>query len=141
MDNTTNVNMTNQIQQTAPNRISLDVAMNASLGEVSNDLTVTFKKTVLIRSYETEVIEATSTIKLDEQLVGIERMFVTAVLEIQLEYTVYTNLAIKGLVTNTEFINRKAELEEELYTIKSKADSLLGVGKIDRFINFENLTK
>ena len=120
-------------------RISMDTIMNASLGEVSNKLTVTFKKTVLIRDYETEVIEATNSVEFEQPLVGIERMFVTAVMEIQMEYTAYINLLSKGLITKTEFANRKVALEEGLYSIKFKADQILGTGVIDKYINYNNL--
>ena len=120
-------------------RINMDTIMNASLGEVSNKLTVTFKKTVLIRDYETEVIEATNSVEVEQPLVGIERLFVTAVMEIQMEYTAYINLLSKGLITKTEFANRKEALEEGLYSIKFKADQILGTGVIDKYINYNNL--
>ena len=120
-------------------RINMDTIMNASLGEVSNKLTVTFKKTVLIRDYETEVIEATNSVEFEQPLVGIERMFVTAVMEIQMEYTAYINLLSKGLITKTDFANRKEALEEGLYSIKFKADQILGTGVIDKYINYNNL--
>lgn len=123
------------------NAISMDNIMQASFGEISNDLTVTFKKTVLLRQYETEVIESTSTVKFDHPLVGIERMFVTAILEIQMEYTAYINLTTKGLITNTQFQQRKEELEQNLYNIKVKADQILGAGVIDKYLEFRNLEK
>lgn len=123
------------------NAISMDNIMQASFGEISNDLTVTFKKTVLLRQYETEVIESTSTVKFDHPLVGIERMFVTAILEIQMEYTAYINLTTKGLITNTQFQQRKEELEQNLYNIKVKADQILGAGVIDKYLEFKNLEK
>lgn len=123
------------------NSISMDKIMQASFGEISNDLTVTFKKTVLIRQYETEVIESTSTVKFDHPLVGIERMFVTAILEIQMEYTAYINFTTKGLITNTQFQQRKEELEQNLYNIKVKADQILGAGVIDKYLEFKNLEK
>lgn len=121
------------------NRISMDKIMEASLGEVSNKLTVTFKKTVLIRDYETEVIESTITVDLEEELTAIERMFVTALLQVQMEYTAYCNLAAKGIVTVQQLTERKAMLEEGLYNIKYKADQILGAGKIDRFLDFKDL--
>lgn len=120
------------------NKISMDSIMEASLGEVSNKLTVTFKKTVLIRDYETEVIEATTSVDVSEKLVGIERMFISAILEIQMEYTAYCTLAAKGLITSTELINRKQSLEEGLFAIKYKADQLLGPGIIDKYLNQSN---
>lgn len=123
------------------NKIEMDKVMQASFGEISNDLTVTFKKTVLLRQYETEVIESTSTVKFDHPLIGIERMFVTAILEIQMEYTAYINLTTKGLITNTQFQQRKEELEQNLYNIKVKADQILGAGVIDKYLEFKNLEK
>lgn len=123
------------------NRVSMEDIMQASIGEVSNKLTVNFKKTVLIRDYETEVIESTTTVDLDHELTGIERMFITALLEIQMEYTAYCNLAVKGIVTNTQLQERKRMLEEGLYAIKYKADEILGFGVIDKYIKHNNLGK
>lgn len=123
------------------NAISMDNIMEASLGEVSNRLTVTFKKTVLIRDYETEVIEATNSVEFDHPLIGIERMFVTAILEIQMEYTAYINLASKGIITQTQLSERKLMLEQSLYSIKVKADQILGAGNIDKYLDFKNLEK
>jgi hypothetical protein len=126
---------------TATNRLSMDRIMDASFGEVSNKLTVTFKKTVLIRDYETEVIEATSTVEFDHPLVGIERMFVTGLIQVQLEYTAYISLQAKGLVTQSEMAIRKKSMEEELYSIKYKADQILGPGVIDKYLDYTNLDK
>lgn len=123
------------------NTISMDNIMEASLGEVSNKLTVTFKKTVLIRDYETEVIEATNSVEFDHPLVGIERMFVAAILEIQMEYTAYVNLTSKGLITQTQLTQRKTMLEQSLYNIKVKADAILGEGVINKYLEFKNLEK
>lgn len=120
-------------------KIDMNDIMQASIGEVSNKLEVTFKKTVLIRDYETEVIESTSTVELDHNVTGIERMFITALLQIQMEYTAYCNLAAKGIVTNTQLAERKKMLEEGLYAIKYKADQILGVGVIDKYIEYRNL--
>ena len=123
------------------NKISMDDIMQASIGEVYNELTVTFKKTVLLRQYETEVLESTTSVKLDHPITGIERMFITAMLEIQMEYTAYVNLASKGIVTQSQLLQRKQMLEEGLFSIKYKADSILGAGVIDKYINYNNLEK
>lgn len=128
-----------QVQQDAS--IPMDTILDASLGEVSNKLTVTFKKTVLIRDYETEVIEATNSVEFDHALIGIERMFVCAIIEIQMEYTVYVNLVSKGLITNSQLKERKKVLEQSLYSIKVKADQILGVGKIDKYLKDTNLNE
>ena len=122
-------------------KIDMDRIMDASLGEVSNKLEITFKKTVLIRDYETEVIEATSTVEFDHELKGIERMFVAAIIEIQMEYSTYISLASKGIVTKSELALRKQTLEEALYALKYKADILLGAGVIDKYLDGVNLDK
>ena len=123
------------------NRIDMNKVMEASLGEVSNKLTITFKKTVLIRDYETEVIEATNSVEFDKPLIGIERMFVSAIIETQMEYTTYVNLMSKGLITKSEFATRKQTLEETLFSIKYKADQILGEGIIDKYLDYKNLDK
>ena len=116
------------------NSINMNDIMQSSLGESNNELTVNFKKTVLIREYETEVIEATSSIKFDKPLNGIERMFITAILQIQMEYTSYINLATKGLVTQTQLSERKSSLEEDITILKLKAEALLGAGALDKYL-------
>ena len=121
------------------NKIDMNQIMGASFGEMSNKLVVNFKKTVLVRDYETEVVEASTTIDLDKNLTGIERMFVTALLEAQMEYTAYCTLATKGFVTNTQLAERKTAIEEGIYALKYKADQLLGAGVIDKYINYDIL--
>ncbi len=108
-------------------KLSMDDIMNASFGEVSNKIKGTFKKTINIRQYESEVLEIESELDIgDKELVGAERMLISALLQAQLEYTVYCNLAFKGLVTNTELQTRREELVEAVNTIKDKAESILG---------------
>lgn len=105
--------------------LNMDNIMKASFGEASDTLRATFKKTVLIKQYETEVIELETTIKIDEKLTGAERMFITAMMQVQLEYTAYIQLAMKGLITQTELNNRRLQLEESLQALKTKAESVL----------------
>ena len=121
------------------NVITMDNIMDASFGEVSNTMTVNFKKTVLIRDYETEVIESTTTLTLDKKLTGIERMFIHALLEVQMEYTVYINLLCKGTVTQTAFNQHKSCLEMSVNVIKNKMDSLLGPERAAELIEYTKL--
>ena len=58
-------------------RIPIDDILGAGLDEASSEIVANFKKTVLIRDYETEVIEATSSIKIDHPINGTERMFIS----------------------------------------------------------------
>ena len=123
------------------NLFNMEQIMGASFGEPSNKLSVSFKKTVLVTDYETEVVEASSYIDLDKPLNGIERMFVTSILQAQMEYTVYCTLCTKGFITATQLAERKGEIEAGVSAIKAKADSLLGPGVIDKYISYDSLNK
>ena len=119
--------------------MSMEKIMEASFGEVSNTIRATYKKTVLIRQYETEVMEVESVVDMgDEKISGAERMLLSALLQAQIEYTTYVNLAYKGQVTNSELIARKEQLIEGVQAIKTKAEAVLGVS-MNKY--FEHLDK
>lgn len=119
--------------------LSMDKLMQASFGETSNKLSASFKKTILMRDYETEVIEANTSIEIPGELSGIERIFIQSLLEVQLEYQVYVSLFTKKLVTQTQFNERKSNLEMQIYSIQCKADEIIGRGKIDKYIEYTDL--
>lgn len=96
--------------------------MNKELG-ISRDITVTFRKSVSVRPYETEVVEATTTIRIDKPISGSMRMLITACAQAQLEYEVYTNLMAKGLVQVAEFQIREKNLSDLLDHLKSVCES------------------
>lgn len=120
--------------------INMDDIMRASLGEVSNEIRATYKKTVNVRQYETEVVELEAKLDVgDEELNGAERMLVSAILQAQLEYTAYCNLAYKGLVTNTELQSRREQLIGSVRAIKEKAERVTG-RKLDKYIKHTDLS-
>lgn len=106
--------------------IKLDDVLASNFGEASSTIRATFKKTVLLRQYETEVIELESTVTFDKPLSSAERFLLSAILKTQLEYTAYCDMVYKGLVTQTEFENRRKVLEDSMNAIKEKAESVLG---------------
>ncbi len=106
--------------------ITMESILGSSFGAASETIRATYKKTVLIRQYETEVIELETTLKLDKNITGAERMFISAALQTQLEYTAYCQLAFKGLVTQSDLNSRKSDLLKALDTIKMKAEQVLG---------------
>lgn len=109
-------------------------ALAASFGEASNVLTVSFKKTVLIRDYETEVIESSTNITLDHPVSGAERTFITAIMRVQMEYEAYCNLVMKGMVTQMEFDMRKQALANDLMALKAKAEAISGQN-MDKYLD------
>jgi hypothetical protein len=116
------------------NVISMDNILNASFGETDNNIVVNFKKTCLVKPYETEVVEADAAVNINGTLTGTERMFLIQLLEAQVEYATYVNLLAKGLILSTEFEMKKKALEESVTLVKQKADALLGVGVIDKYL-------
>lgn len=107
------------------NTVTLDDVLKSNFGEASSEITASFKKTVLIRQYETEVVEYSTTLKLEEPVSGAERVLISAMLQIQLEYTAYADLAHKRYVTESEFNQRKTVLTEEINNLFRKAESVL----------------
>ena len=114
--------------------LTVEKIMESTCGEVSSEIRASYKKTVLVRQYETEVVELETVLKLDRTVSGAERMLISAMLQLQLEYTAYCQLAFKGIVTGTELSNRKKELEDGINAIKAKAEGVLGKS-LDDLVN------
>ena len=104
------------------------------MGENSNKLRVVFKKTVLVKQYETEVFEAETEIKFDKPLKGAERMFLTALLKAQMEYTVYADLYVKKQITEEQYVSRKNDLMQTMSLIKAQAENVLGYS-LDKYLH------
>lgn len=98
--------------------------LNSSFGEPSSKMKVTFKKTVKVREYETEVIEATNELELDKEVTNGERVMIASLLKCQMEYMVYSDLLIRGTVTEQEFKEKRAEIENTIETFINKMNSL-----------------
>ena len=121
-------------EQNNKKAVSIENVMQATFGEDSEEVRASFKKTVLIRQYETEVIEAESVLKFSRTLSGAERMLISAMLQVQLEYTAYCQLLFKGLITSTELRQHREGLEQGISQIKEKAEIVLGKS-LDEYIN------
>lgn len=104
--------------------------MRAKMGDIpdTGELTVRFKKTINVKQYESEVVEASMSLKSDNNWTGAERMLALALMQAQLEYEVFCSLAFKGVINQTELSQRKVELEQAVNSIKLKAEAVLGRG-------------
>lgn len=107
-------------------RVTMDDILASTFGEATSEITSTFKKTVFVRQYETEVVEYSSTVRFEKPMSGAERVLLSALLHVQLEYSAYCDLVHKGFVTESEFNSRKRTLEEDMNRLKEKAESVLG---------------
>lgn len=99
----------------------IDNMLTCRLGETNSDLKVTYKKTVKVREYETEVIEATNELRIDREINGMERIFISEILKSQAEYMVYIDLLERGTVTQDEYIIKRKEIEETLQAMIERA--------------------
>ncbi len=108
------------------NIVNMDKIMLASLGENSGKIRATFKKTVNVKQYETEVVELESSVDIDRGLNGVERMLLASIMQAQMEYAGYVQMACKGLITQSQLAERKLNLEGDINTIKAKGEELLG---------------
>ena len=113
--------------------VSMEQIMASTIGEASSEIRASYKKTVLIRQYETEVIEIETTLKIEHEVSNAERILISSLLQAQLEYAAYSQLFLKGLVTKTEFSDRKKEIEQGIEVILNKAETTLGK-KLDNYL-------
>ena len=108
------------------NTVNMDQIMMASFGENSSTVRASFKKTINVKQYETEIFEASTTLEVGRVLTGVERMIISLTLQAQLEYEGYIQLCCKGYVTQTQLEERKKYLEQSVNLIKQKGEVLLG---------------
>lgn len=115
--------------------LTMEDIMRAKMGDIpdTGELTVRFKKTINVKQYESEVVEASMSLKSDNNWTGAERMLALALMQAQLEYEVFCSLAFKGVINQTELSQRKVELEQAVNSIKLKAEAVLGRG-VDKLL-------
>lgn len=106
--------------------INMNDILSANLVNVSGNLRAEFKKTVNVRQYESETVTLSVLAQVDESMTGPERLLTSAVLSAQVEYAVLVQLYFKKQISETEFVERRAELENEVQSVLNKAEELEG---------------
>ena len=107
-------------------RYNIDNILNASFGEVSNKISAEFKKTILIRNYETETMTRTAEIVLDKAIDGMDRTFISCLLQAQLELECYTTLYMQLRVSKEEYDTRKYKIEYSVNVMADQYERLTG---------------
>lgn len=107
-------------------KYNIDNIMNASFGEVSNKISAEFKKTILIRNYETETMTRTAELILDKSISGMDRTFISCLLQAQLELECYTSLYMQLRVTKEEYDTRKYKIEYSVNVMAAQFEKLTG---------------
>lgn len=99
---------------------------------------VVFKKTINIAQYETEVIEADTSVDVPCGITGIERMIISHILFSELEYEVLLRLVIKGVVSKQDMDKAVDKSEHGLKLLYAKAESLGVKPAVEKYINGMN---
>ena len=103
----------------------INKVLNAEIGTLPTNIRVEFKKTVPVKQYETEAVSDGVEMS-TEGMDGMDRAMIYALLEVQAEYTVIANLAIKGLITQQAFTSRVQALETYINQMSARYSSITG---------------
>lgn len=95
----------------------------SNFGSTGEVIKASFRKTVQVKDYETEVVEGSTEVTIDRPITGGERQFIIAMLRMQLEYEAYVNLIEKGMISQTAFNDRKNALADEIVALKAKIEA------------------
>ncbi len=106
---------------------TLDSLLRATLSntEGTTEIKVSFRKTIQTRPYESETIDIDSSLLVDNNITSMERMLITSILQLELEYTVYSMLALQGKMSTEEFNKEKVSIENAIDSLKTKASTVL----------------
>lgn len=87
--------------------------LNAKVGSSEKDgkLSLSFRKTINVRQYETEVIEANLEVPITTDMTGLKLEMIESVVLAKLEYGVLWNMLARGMITQAEFDDCKQKLE------------------------------
>lgn len=114
-------------------QVNMEDILSARFGKDLNKIDATFKKTVKIKEYETEVLELHGEVNIEPDATGIERMLAATLLGANLEYTAYTTLATNGNVSEREFHTRRANIEKNVNMVINKYIALTGENPVEKF--------
>lgn len=112
---------------------TMDAILGAKFGAEAGSIEASFRKTVKTREYETEVVEVKANVDIEPNASGIDRMMTITLLEAQIEYSVYSNLAFKGIITQSELSKRKSDIENNVNAVAAKYYSLTGENPMAKF--------
>lgn len=82
------------------------------------------KKVVLVRQYESETLECSSSMEVAGNLTGLERACLAEILHCSLEFSIYTQCLTRGLIQKAEFDNRKMQMKNSVLTLINKLNTI-----------------
>lgn len=103
------------------------LASNVGSAVQDGKLRVTFRKTVCLRQYETEVVEADFEVPVTPDDVANRLPYIESLALAKLEYGVMFNLYAAHLITEEQFAERKRQLEDAVTAQKNYCESGFGL--------------
>lgn len=107
-------------------RYKADDILGAGFGEIDNEITVEFKKTVKVREYETEAFDIMAKVKMDTMADGYDRTLVYTLMQAQVELRGFASLLMRGLVPQNEYDERKRKIETDVNVVIQKYEQMTG---------------
>ena len=98
----------------------MDNILKTNVGNGSAKISVSFKKVVNTKQYESETLEATAEIELGPGVSSAEREIAQATLTAQVEYVALCELVFKWQLSQDRLEARKAELKNYVEAIRAK---------------------
>ncbi len=104
--------------------LTMDDILKAEVGAFceNGNLRVSVKKTVNMRQYETEVIEADISVPVTAEQVKNDIPYIATVLTSKLQYSVLFQLYATGRITPEEFFDSKSKIEASVNSQKAYHD-------------------
>lgn len=111
----------------------MDSILGAKFGTEASVIEASFRKTIKTKEFETEVVEVRASAEVEPNASGIDRMMTLTLLQGQIEYSAYSNLAFKGLITESELAQRREAIENNVNAVAMKYYNLTGENPMEKY--------
>ena len=104
--------------------LTLEGLFNYVVPTSSNTIKVLARKTINVKPYETEEFTAEVEVEIQEGLTNMERTVMIEILHISLEFSIYTQVYLRNLITQEDFLNRKQNMLDCIMTLCKKLEDI-----------------
>ena len=106
--------------------------LSSNIGSCEKDgkLALSYKKTVCVRQYETEVMEASIEVPLTNDDIKNRLPLIEAIATAKIKYGVLFQLYAEKFITQQEWEDRKRELEDEVTVMEQYVNAHFGVNNV-----------
>lgn len=105
------------------NTDKLSKLFNSVMYSGNQEMTVEVEKKFNIKQYETETVRASCKVNMTD-ISELDRMLAIAITSSDMEYTLYSEAVVKGLVSREEFARRSADIKSAIATIAGMVERI-----------------